>query len=73
MLINKFKIETKYSHLDATSFHLDGEYKSEEKKEEEIIKERPIIITKGYSCDHRPDLKECVLDLITTQIGRAHV
>ena len=31
-VINKFKIETKYSHLDATSFHLDGEYKSEEKK-----------------------------------------
>ena len=72
MLINKFKIETKYSHLDATSFHLDGEYKSEEKKEkkeEEIIKERPIIITKGYSRDHRPDLKQCVLDLITTQDG----
>ncbi len=59
-VIKKFKIETKYSHLDATSFHLDGEYKSEEEKkkeEEEIIKERPIIITKGYSRDHRPDLK----------------
>jgi transposase len=71
-VINKFKIETKYSHLDSTSFHLDGEYKSEEKKEkeeEEIIKERPIIITKGYSRDHRPDLKQCVLDLITTQDG----
>ncbi len=33
-VINKFKIETKYSHLDATSFPLDGEYKSEEKKRE---------------------------------------
>lgn len=70
-VIKKFKIETKYSHLDATSFHLDGEYKSEEKKEkeEELLKERPIIITKGYSRDHRPDLKQCVLDLITTQDG----
>lgn len=70
-VVKKFKIETKYSHLDATSFHLDGEYKSEEKKEKEseIIKERPIIITKGYSRDHRPDLKQCVLDLITTQDG----
>lgn len=70
-VIKKFKIEFKYSHLDTTSFHLDGEYKSEEKKkpEEEIIKERPIIITKGYSRDHRPDLKQCVLDLITTQDG----
>ena len=26
--------------------------------------ERPILITKGYSRDHRPDLKQCVLDLI---------
>ena len=70
-VIKKFKIETKYSHLDATSFHLDGEYKSEEKKEkeEDLLKERPIIITKGYSRDHRPDLKQCVLDLITTQDG----
>jgi transposase len=70
-VIKKFKIETKYSHLDATSFHLHGEYKSEEnqKKESEITRERPIIITKGYSRDHRPDLKQCVLDLITSSDG----
>lgn len=70
-VIKKFKIDPKYSHLDATSFHLDGEYKSEEKKEKatEIIKQRPIIITKGYSRDHRPDLKQCVLDLITSSDG----
>lgn len=70
-VIKKFEIEIKYSHLDATSFHLDGEYQSEDLpgKEEEIIKERAIIINKGYSRDHRPDLKQCVLDLITTQDG----
>jgi transposase len=70
-VIKKFKIDTKYSHLDATSFHLHGEYKSEEmqEKEEEITRERPIIITKGYSRDHRPDLKQCVLDLITSGDG----
>jgi transposase len=70
-VIKKFKIEIKYSHLDATSFHLHGKYESEDKenKEEEIIKERPIIITKGYSRDHRPDLKQCVLDLITSSDG----
>ena len=70
-VINKFKIETKYSHLDATSFHLHGEYTSEkeQEKEAEIIKEKPIIITKGYSRDHRPDLKQCVLDLITSSDG----
>ena len=71
LVIKKFKIDTKYSHLDATSFHLHGEYKNEEihEKEEEISKERPIIITKGYSRDHRPDLKQCVLDLITSSDG----
>jgi transposase len=70
-VIKKFKIDTKYSHLDATSFHLHGEYKSENNKddEEEIIRERPIIITKGYSRDHRPDLKQVVLDLITSSDG----
>jgi transposase len=68
-VINKFNIETKYSHLDATSFHLHGEYTSEkeQEKEVEIIKEKPINITKGYSRDHRPDLKQCVLDLITVK------
>ncbi len=65
----RFKIDTKYSHLDATSFHLHGEYKSEEANEEEITRERPILITKGYSRDHRPDLKQCVLDLITSSDG----
>ena len=38
-------------------------------KEKEITRERPIIITKGYSRDHRPDLKQCVLDLITSSDG----
>jgi len=70
-VIKKFKIDTKCSHLDATSFHLHGEYKREENQEKEskITKERPIIITKGYSRDHRPDLKQCVLDLITSSDG----
>lgn len=70
-VIKKFKISPKYSHLDATSFHLHGEYNSEENQEKEpgITRERPIIITKGYSRDHRPDLKQCVLDLITSSDG----
>lgn len=70
-VIKKFQIDIKYSHLDATSFHLHGKYNSEENKDKssEIIRERPIIITKGYSRDHRPDLKQCVLDLITSSDG----
>lgn len=66
VVIKTFKIDLKYSHLDSTSFHLHGEYESGETPEEDepIIKERPILIKKGYSRDHRPDLKQCVLDLI---------
>ncbi len=66
VVIKTFKIETKYSHLDSTSFHLHGEYEEGETPEENepIIKERPILIKRGYSRDHRPDLKQCVLDLI---------
>lgn len=32
-VIKNFNIDTKYSHLDATSFHLHGEYKSDENKD----------------------------------------
>ncbi len=69
--LKKFEIQIKYGHLDATSFHLHGKYLKGEKPEleEEIIKERPITITHGYSRDHRPDLKQCVLDLITSSDG----
>merc|ERR1712178_422220 len=65
-VIKKFKIDLKYSHLDSTSFHLDGESKWEEYKEKQ---EEEKIIKEGYSRDHRPDLKQCVLDLITSQDG----
>jgi transposase len=65
-VIKTFKIDTKYAHLDSTTFHLHGEYEKGENppEDEPIIKERPILIKRGYSRDHRPDLKQCVLDLI---------
>ena len=70
LVTKKFKIETQSAHLDSTSFHLHGEYQSQEISEEEKnLKERPIFITKGYSRDHRPDLKQCVLDLIVSSDG----
>jgi transposase len=49
LVIKKFNIGTKYSHLDATSFHLHGEYPRGEIKEEneKVIKERPK--EKGYN------------------------
>jgi transposase len=70
LVTKKFKIETQSAHLDSTSFHLHGEYQSQEiSKEEKKLKERPIFITKGYSRDHRPDLKQSVLDLIVSNDG----
>ncbi len=71
LAVNKFKIETEYTHLDSTSFHVHGEYKSEKPQEEEkeVFRARPIYISKGYSRDHRPDLKQCVLDLIVSPDG----
>ena len=35
----------------------------------EVTTENPILITEGYSRDHRPDLKQCVLDLIVSSDG----
>jgi hypothetical protein len=46
-VVNKYEIETKYSHLDSTSLHLHGEYNSFNNPEKEpgISRENPIIIT----------------------------
>ncbi len=71
-VIRKYQISTKYSHLDSTSLHLHGEYNNgldDEDKKLEVFKENPIRITQGYSRDHRPDLKQCILDLIVSSDG----
>lgn len=47
LVIKNFNIETKYAHLDSTSFHLHGEYNQIESSEND--QKRPILITKGYS------------------------
>lgn len=45
------------THLDATSFHVDGKY--------DDLDAQGIRLTKGYSRDHRPDLNQVILNLIT--------
>ncbi len=64
LVIKKFNIETKYTHLDSTSFHLHGEYEHIETTENH--QKIPILMTKGYSRDHRPDLKQCILVYIVS-------
>jgi transposase len=52
-------IQSQFVHLDISSFHLHGAYDSQEPERE------AISITYGYSRDHRPDLKQVVVQLIT--------
>jgi transposase len=50
-------------HLDTTSFHVDGRYNSECDDFDENA--GVIRVSKGYSRDHRGDLNQVVLELIT--------
>lgn len=69
---NRFGVGTQSIHLDATSFHLHGKYNNNnnEQEEESHQEQQPAIrITHGYSRDHRPDLKQFVVDLMTSKDG----
>jgi transposase len=55
-------IDLRFNHLDTTSFSLSGEYLPDSD-------ERAITITHGYSKDHRPDLKQAVLELMVSHDG----
>ena len=54
-----YGIEYRFFHLDSSSFHLHGQYSAEEPELE------AIEITYGFSKEHRPDLKQVVVNLIT--------
>ena len=55
-------IDQRFNHLDTTSFSLTGDYVPESDQQ-------AITITHGYSKDHRPDLKQAVLELMVSQDG----
>lgn len=55
-------IDLRFNCLDTTSFSLTGDYVPE-------TDEQAIVITHGYSKDHRPDLKQAVLELMVSQDG----
>lgn len=63
-VVKRLGIQVSSLHLDSTSFHLDGEYDSLLGQEEARIQ-----IVPGYSRDHRPDLNQVVLQLITSNQG----
>jgi transposase len=58
----KFGVKMDSLYLDSSSFHVDGDYINNTACEE--AEPRGIEITYGYSRDHRPDLKQFILDLM---------
>lgn len=68
-----FRVAVSTGHLDSTSFHLHGKYAQEipgeAEQSEPIAEPSAIEITYGYSRDHRPDLKQFVMNLICTGDG----
>ncbi len=58
--VKRLELSCDIGHIDSTSFHVDGDYNSGQEASEQIIH-----ITKGYSRDHRPDLNQVILQLIT--------
>jgi transposase len=55
-------LDLRFNHLDTTSFGLTGASLPDRD-------EHAICITHGYSKDHRPDLKQAVLELMVSQDG----
>jgi len=74
-MVKLFGIKVRSAHLDGTSMSVHGKYvKSEDVAQESLEGKQdteeecepvPINITYGYSRDHRPDLKQFTLDLLT--------
>lgn len=82
--VKKFNISLESSHLDSSSMHVHGEYDStlpevifdfqkngnEQHQEDSHLKSSQAInLTYGYSRDHRPDLKQFIIELICSQDG----
>jgi transposase len=56
------QVDLRFNSLDTSSFSLTGAYNSE-------TDEQAVKITYGHSKDHRPDLKQVVLELMVSQDG----
>ena len=73
----QFDISLKSSHLDSSSLHLHGEYNTSlpsviignSNADNEIKSPQAIEVTYGYSRDHRPDLKQFIIELISSGDG----
>ncbi|MBT9139047.1 MAG: hypothetical protein DDT31_01627 [Syntrophomonadaceae bacterium] len=59
--VSKFGVKVETIHIDSTSFHVHGKYEGQEPE--------AVEITHGYSRDHRPDLKQFMMNLICAGDG----
>ncbi|MEM0978903.1 MAG: IS1634 family transposase [Cyanobacteria bacterium P01_H01_bin.58] len=66
--VERFGVERRTMHLDATSFAVEGDYVSLSDVTT-TDGPMPIQITHGYSREHRPDLKQFVLNLVCWSDG----
>ena len=57
--VKQLELPCSGTHIDTTSFHVDGKYNSNREATEGVVQ-----ITQGYSRDHRPDLNQVSLQLI---------
>ena len=64
--LEEYGIKPEYVHLDSSSFMLQGEYDSAYAQRMREVYEA-VAIKQGYSKDQRPDLKQVVVNLITSQ------
>ncbi|MBE9044033.1 IS1634 family transposase [Pleurocapsales cyanobacterium LEGE 10410] len=64
----RFDLSTKNLHLDSSSFSLEGSYEIES-SDESTESIESVKIAYGYSKDHRPDLKQFMMDVICTGDG----
>ncbi len=66
-----FPFPVRALHVDSTSFHVHGVYGSGEEGQTADAGDEALAIrlTHGYSRDHRPDLKQWVMNLICADTG----
>lgn len=75
--VEKFQVKMNSIHLDGSSMYVHGEYENDAKAINKVEGEasasdpemKPIEIVHGYSRDHRPDLKQFIIDMIVTGDG----
>jgi hypothetical protein len=74
MILNaQMGIDTRFLHLDSTTFSFFGDayqaaeqHGSEDEEEAGDMDIQPVMVTHGLSKDHRPELKQLVLQMICT-------